>query len=222
MAASTEASSPACVLVVDDDRTSRDVIAGLLRAEGHTVEMCEDGSDAISRVVQGGIDVVLLDIMMPRLSGTDTCRLLKGVSTGGFLPIILVTSKNDAATRSEGLRMGADDFVGKPFDPEELKARVAGMLRIRRLFGAISDDRDRLLRRSVHDDLTGLPNRKLFEMRVAEERKRSERHHEPFACVVVDLAGLAAPPRGEPGAIMTPREMAAQSAFDRAFLRGAS
>jgi diguanylate cyclase (GGDEF)-like protein len=217
MAAPIEASAGASVLVVDDDRTSRDLIAALLRAEGHTVETCEDGSDAIVRVMQGGIDLVLLDIVMPRVSGTDACRMIKGVSTSGFLPIILVTAKNDAASRAEGLRMGADDFVGKPFDPEELKARVAAMLRIRRLVGAIAEDRDRLLRRSVHDELTGLPNRKLFELRVAEERKRSERHHEPFACVLVDLAGLSGAPPGAAGA----RDAAGQSAFDRAFMRGA-
>jgi two-component system cell cycle response regulator len=176
-----------CVLVADDDRFTREQLAAILRAAGHTVELCEDGQEAVSRVAQGGIDVVLLDVMMPRLSGTEACRLLKSVASGTFLPVMMVTSRNDTASRVEGLRLGADDYVGKPFDAAELTARVAGMLRVRRIVSSITDDRDRLLRRAVHDELTGLPNRRLFESRVNEERKRAERHHEPFACLLIGI-----------------------------------
>lgn len=176
-----------CVLVADDDRATREQLAAILRAGGHTVELCEDGQEAVSRVAQGGIDLVLLDVMMPRLSGTEACRLLKSVAAGTFLPVMLVTGRNDPASRVEGLRLGADDYVGKPFDPAELSARVAAMLRIRRIVSTISDDRDRLLRRAVHDELTGLPNRRLFESRLNEERKRAERHHEPFACMLIGI-----------------------------------
>jgi len=199
------------VLVADDDRSTREQLAALLRTEGHTVEMCEDGQEAIGRVAQGGIDLVLLDVMMPRLSGTETCRLIKGMSAGSFLPIILVTAKNDAVSRAEGLRLGADDYVGKPFDAEELSARVAGMLRIKRMVGNLTDDRERLLRRAVHDDLTGLANRRHFEARLAEERKRAERHHEPFACLLIDIGGA-----------VTSRDVNAGALFDRLVARGAS
>ena len=180
---------PSRVLVVDDDRATREQLAAILRGEGHVVEVCEEGPGALARVAQGGIDLVLLDVVMPKMSGTETCRLLKGMAQGAFLPIILVTSRNDAANRIEGLRLGADDYVGKPFDPEELSARVAGMLRIRRLMGNLAEDRERLLKRAVHDELTGMPNRRHFENRIAEERKRAERHHEPFACVLIDIEG---------------------------------
>src|SRR6185369_1317984 len=90
----------------------------------------------------------------------------------------------------------ADDYVCKPFHREELAARVAVMLRIRRLIGNLIEDRDRLLRSAVHDELTGLPNRRYFEVRLAEERKRAERHHQPFACVLLDVAGAVAPSFG--------------------------
>ncbi len=199
------------VLVVDDDRASREQLATILRGEGHLVEMCEEGTEALTRVAQGGIDLVLLDVVMPKMSGTETCRLLKGMAQSGFLPIILVTGRNDAAARVEGLRIGADDYVGKPFDPDELSARVAGMLRIRRLMGNLAEDRERLLKRAVHDELTGMPNRRHFESRLAEERKRAERHHEPFACVLIDIEGAT-----------TLRSERAASFFDRLVVRCAN
>jgi len=199
------------LLVADDDRGAREQLAALLRNEGHTVEVCEDGAEALGRVAQGGIDLVLLDVVMPRLSGTETCRLLKGMAGGAFLPIILVTAKNDAISRAEGLRLGADDYVGKPFDADELSARVAGMLRIKRMIGNLEGDRERLLRRAVHDDLTGLANRRHFEARLAEERKRAERHHEPFACLLIDIAGAVAA-----------RDVTAGPLFDRLVARGAA
>jgi diguanylate cyclase (GGDEF)-like protein len=199
------------VLVVDDDRSTREQLAALLRGEGHLVEMCEEGAEALTRVAQGGIDLVLLDVIMPKMSGTETCRLLKGMAQGAFLPIILVTGRNDAGSRVEGLRIGADDYVGKPFDPDELSARVAGMLRIRRLMGGLAEDRERLLKRAVHDELTGMPNRRHFENRLAEERKRAERHHEPFACVLIDIEGAT-----------TLRSERSASFFDRLVVRCAN
>lgn len=199
------------VLVADDDRSSREQLAALLRADGHTVELCEDGTEALARIAHGGIDLVLLDVMMPKLSGTETCRLIKGMAGGAFLPIILVTSRNDSASRAEGLRLGADDYVGKPFDPDELSARVAGMLRIRRLMGNLAEDRERLLKRAVHDELTGLPNKRHFESRLTEERKRAERHHEPFGCVLIDIEGAT-----------TLRTERSASFFDRLVVRAAN
>ena len=205
---SEPAETVARVLVADDDRATREQLAALLRADGHLVELCEDGAEALGRVGQGGIDLVLLDVLMPRLSGTEACRLLKGMAGGVFLPVILLTAKNDAPSRVEGLRMGADDYVGKPFDPEELSARVAAMLRIKRLIGNLNDDRERLLRRAVHDDLTGLPNRRHFDARIFEERKRAERYHEPFACVLIDVS--------------TARDERAFATFDRLVARAAA
>lgn len=218
-----------CVLVADDDRATREQLAAILRAGGHTVELCEDGQEAVSRVAQGGIDLVLLDVLMPRLSGTEACRLLKSVAVGSFLPVILVTGRNDVTSRVEGLRLGADDYVGKPFDPAELAARVDAMLRIRRIVGAVTEDRDRLLRRAVFDELTGLPNRRLFESRLNEERKRAERHQEPFACVLVGIAtgGPSAStdaqadegPLGRAAGLSTP---SFRAQLDRLIVRGAA
>jgi diguanylate cyclase (GGDEF)-like protein len=183
---------PARIVVADDDRIARELMAGILRGAGHTVDTVEDGQEAVDRVAQGGVDLVLLDIVMPRLSGIEACRLLKGMTLDAFLPVMLVTVKTDTASRVEGLRIGADDYVCKPFEEAELIARVAAMLRIKRLHEQIVMQKARFERLSVHDELTGLYNYRFLHTRLNEEFKRAERYHEPFACLLVDIDQLRA------------------------------
>ncbi len=182
--------SGAKLLVADDDRITRDMLASILSDCGFTVETVNDGQAAVDRVGRGGIDLVLLDIMMPRLTGLEACRLLKGMTSDGFLPVLLVTVKTDTASRVEGLKIGADDYVSKPFEQEELIARVEAMLRIKQLHDHVVEAKARLARLSVHDELTGLYNYRYLHTRLAEEFKRAERYHEPLACVVADIDRL--------------------------------
>lgn len=189
---SSEPARPARIVVADDDRLARELLAGILRNAGHVVDTVEDGQEAVDRVAQGGVDLVLLDIVMPRLSGLEACRLLKGMTLEGFLPVVLVTVKTDTASRVEGLRIGADDYVCKPFEEAELCARVASMLRIKRLHDQVTVQKARFERLSVHDELTGLYNFRYLHTRLNEEFKRAERYHEPFACVLVDVDQLRA------------------------------
>jgi two-component system cell cycle response regulator len=180
------------IVIADDDRLARELLAGILRNAGYTVEACEDGQEAVERVAQGGVDLVLLDIVMPRLSGVEACRLLKGMTLDTFLPVVLVTVKTDTASRVEGLRIGADDYVCKPFEEAELCARVQSMLRIKRLHEQVMVQKARFERLSVHDELTGLYNFRFLHTRLNEEFKRAERYHEPFACILVDIDQLRA------------------------------
>jgi two-component system, cell cycle response regulator len=184
--------SPARIVVADDDRLARELLAGILRAAGHLVDAVEDGQEAVDRVAQGGVDLVLLDIVMPRLSGLEACRILKGAISDAFLPVVLVTVKTDTASRVEGLRIGADDYVSKPFEETELLARVQSMLRIKRLHDQVAQQKARFERLSVHDEMTGLYNFRYLNTRLTEEFKRAERYHEPFASVVVDIDQLRA------------------------------
>lgn len=104
------------IVVADDDRITRELLAETLRAHGFQVDAVADGQAAVERVARGGVDLVLLDVLMPRLSGLEACRLLKGMTQDSFLPVVLVTVKTDTASRVEGLKIGADDYVSKPFD----------------------------------------------------------------------------------------------------------
>ena len=180
------------IVVAEDDRITRELLSGMLRKHGFVVEAVPDGQVAVERVARGGVDLVLLDILMPRLSGLEACRLLKGMTSDTFLPVVLVTVKTDSASRVEGLKIGADDYVCKPFDEEELLARVEAMLRIKRLHDHVVDARARLEQLSLHDDLTGLFNYRYLHSRLSEEFKRAERYHDPLACLVIDIDRLQA------------------------------
>jgi two-component system cell cycle response regulator len=178
--------------VADDDRLTREMLANILRSHGYVVETCDDGQEAVERVSRGGITLALLDIMMPRLSGLEACRLLKGMTNESFLPVVLVTVKTDSASRVEGLKIGADDYVCKPFEEKELVARVEAMLRIKRLHDHVAAARQKLEQLSVHDELTGLYNYRYLHTRMAEEFKRAERYHDPLACAFIDIDQLKA------------------------------
>lgn len=187
-----EGGRPPRIVVADDDRVARDMLSEMLRRAGYLVECVDDGQDAVERVARGGIDCVLLDAMMPRLSGLEACRLLKGMSADSFIPVVLITVKTDTQSRIEGLKIGADEYVCKPFEEQELLSRVNAMLRIKALHDQIAAQRIHLERLSSHDELTGLYNYRYLNTRLTEEFKRAERYHEPFACILVDIDQLGA------------------------------
>ncbi|MGC4094674.1 MAG: diguanylate cyclase [Polyangiaceae bacterium] len=180
------------IVIADDDRLTRDAVCGVLRAHGYVVDAVGDGQAAVERVARGGVDLVLLDILMPRLSGLEACRLIKGMTSDSFLPVVLLTVKTDSASRVEGLKIGADDYVCKPFDERELIARVEAMLRIKRLHDHVAEARAKLEQLSMRDELTGLYNYRYLHPRMSEEFKRAERYHDPLACLVIDIDRLQA------------------------------
>ncbi len=179
-------------MLADDDRLTREAVCSVLRAHGYTVDAVSDGQAAVERVARGGVDLVLLDILMPRLSGLEACRLIKGMTSDTFLPVVLLTVKTDSASRVEGLKIGADDYVCKPFDERELIARVEAMLRIKRLHDHVAEARAKLEQLSMKDELTGLYNYRYLHPRMTEEFKRAERYHDPLACLVIDIDRLQA------------------------------
>lgn len=116
------------VLVVDDDRHIRDVVAFALRKEGFAVAEAGDGAAALLAVEHEKPDLLILDILMPEMDGTEVCRRLRATSP---VPIIFLSSKDDEIDRVVGLELGGDDYVTKPFSPRELVARVKAVLRRR-------------------------------------------------------------------------------------------
>jgi DNA-binding response OmpR family regulator len=114
------------ILVVDDDRTVSDVVARYLEREGHDVTTVADGPAAIERATASPPDLVILDLMLPGLSGLEVCRQLRAI---GPLPVIMLTARGDEGDRVAGLELGADDYVTKPFSPRELVLRVGAVLR---------------------------------------------------------------------------------------------
>jgi two-component system response regulator RegX3 len=114
------------VLVVEDEESFSDALSYMLRREGYEVEIADTGPDALSAFDRAGADLVLLDLMLPGLSGTEVCRELRNRSK---VPIIMVTARDTEVDKVVGLELGADDYVTKPFSSRELIARVRAVLR---------------------------------------------------------------------------------------------
>lgn len=121
----TAAHSPT-ILLAEDETAIADAVVYALRSEGFAVEHCLLGGEVLPRVRAGGIDLLLLDVGLPDVSGFDVCRRLRDFSD---LPVIFLTARNDEIDRVLGLELGADDYVAKPFSPRELAARVRARLR---------------------------------------------------------------------------------------------
>jgi DNA-binding response OmpR family regulator len=114
-------------LIVDDDVTIRDVVQRYLDRAGYRVRVAGDGEEALREVAERTPDVVVLDLMLPRLSGLEVCRRLR--RDGVAVPIVMLTALGEEEDRVLGLELGADDYVTKPFSPRELVLRVASVLR---------------------------------------------------------------------------------------------
>jgi two-component system response regulator MprA len=115
------------LLVVDDDRALRDALRRVLALAGYDVRVSETGGDALSEVSSGVPDAVVLDIGLPDIDGLDVCRILR--RDGNRVPILMLTARDAVADRIDGLDAGADDYLVKPFDIDELKARLRALLR---------------------------------------------------------------------------------------------
>ena len=121
---------PETILVVEDDAAIADAVSYALEAEGFQVETAGDGEQALDRARAKNFDLMVLDLRLPKVSGIEVCRTLRGEST---IPILMLTAKDSEVDRVVGLEVGADDYVTKPFSMAELMSRVRAILRRRRL-----------------------------------------------------------------------------------------
>ena len=120
-------SPPHRLLVVDDDLRLRDLLGKYLAEQGFSVELVNDGAEMDKKLARNRYDLIVLDLMLPGEDGLSICRRLRG--KGERIPIIMLTAKGDEIDRIDGLEMGADDYLPKPFNPRELLARIRAILR---------------------------------------------------------------------------------------------
>ena len=125
------------ILIADDDPRSRKLLADLLAFQRFAVMTADGGAAALAQVAAGHPDLVLLDVMMPDMSGYEVCRALRADMATGMLPVILITALDQREERVRGLEAGADDFVSKPIEQAELLARVRSLLRIKSLYDTV-------------------------------------------------------------------------------------
>ena len=117
------------ILVVEDDPDIAELIRHYLEKAGHTVQRAASGADVLPLVRVDKPDLVVLDLMLPELDGLMVCQAMRAEPSTAAIPIIMVTARGDEADRIAGLELGADDYVTKPFSPNELAARVSALLR---------------------------------------------------------------------------------------------
>jgi diguanylate cyclase (GGDEF)-like protein len=161
---------PESILVVDDDPDIARFVEVNLRSAGYDVSVAGDGEEALERAADLRPDLVLLDVMMPRLDGFEVAQRLRKNPQTANTSIIMLTAKALSSDKVTGLQSGADDYIIKPFDPIELLARVKGTLRRAKEMRNLSP-------------LTGLPG----NIRIQEEIERQVREHHPFAVLYLDL-----------------------------------
>jgi adenylate cyclase len=198
--------TPPLILVADDDPMNRDIFQSQLRAEGYDTLTANDGEEALSVATARYPDLVLLDVMMPRLDGFEVCRRLKADLSLPFMPIVMVTARADDADVVAGLEAGSDEYLTKPVEPPALMARVKSMLRIKALHDTVQDQAaqlaewNRSLEHKVADQLAELERlnrlKRFFSPQVAENITSSgsesllESHRKEIAVVFCDLRGF--------------------------------
>lgn len=143
------------ILIVDDEPELVELIAEYL--DGYDTIAAYNGQEAIDKIKSENIDVVLLDIMMPDINGFDVCMQIKNDASIGYIPILMITALSDQDNKIKGLDSGADDFITKPVDEEELKARIRSSLRIKNLHDELKEKHNELYRQhQIRNVLTGI------------------------------------------------------------------
>src|SRR5512145_256591 len=120
------------VLIVDDEYAGRETLQSVLEGEGYNIELAENGFQAIEKAKKLLPDVILLDVMMPGMTGFEVCQRIRGDPEIAEIPIIVLTALDDRESLLNALKAGADDFISKPFDRYELRARLLGITRLNR------------------------------------------------------------------------------------------
>ena len=204
----TSPRSPAKVLVVDDTPLNLKLLGDLLQAKGYAVATANDGEEALAKLAAEAPDIVLLDVMMPGLSGYDVCTRIRADPATALLPVVMVTSLDPHQERLRGIEAGADDFLSKPINQPELLARVKSLLRIKALQDEVQRQAIALrewnvrLEDRVREQVAELERlsqlKRFFAPAVAEaivssgERSILTPHRREICYVFVDLRGFTA------------------------------
>jgi two-component system cell cycle response regulator len=182
------------ILVVDDHEDNIELLRARLEARGYEVFGANDGQAALDQVDKECPDLILLDVMMPKMDGMEVVRRLKANPNLPFIPVIMQTALDSTENKVEGLDAGADDYITKPINFAELEARVNSLLRIKALQSALaarerelSELNDRLRQISLTDGLTQIENRRSLEERLHDMWQHSVRLHESIAVVMCDI-----------------------------------
>ena len=175
------------ILIAEDDPVSRCLLEKTLRKWGHQVVVAEDGLQAWEALQKEDIRLVVADWMMPGVNGLELCQKVRSTDLGGYVYLILLTIRSGRKDIVEGLVSGADDYVIKPFDPDELRARISTGERIISLERRLREAHKEMERLATTDGLTNLLNHRAAIARLEEEFARARREGHTLSCIMLDL-----------------------------------
>jgi two-component system cell cycle response regulator len=182
------------ILLVEDNKAQSSIIKDYLEKHGYRVSTAEDGMSAFKAAKTLNADIILLDRVLPDIDGSDVCRWLKLDQATRDIPVIMLTAKGEMSDRVSGLEAGADDYLPKPFDEEELNARISVRLRaktnqdeLKLKNRQLEDMLTRVESLAILDPLTGLYNRRRFETIFSNEFKRASRYQLPLSLLMIDI-----------------------------------
>lgn len=196
------------ILIVDDISQNIQVAASILQQDGYQMAFAQDGATACAQAASQKFDLILLDIMMPQMDGFEVCRQIRAKSANREVPIIFLTAKNDADSIVKGFQLGAMDYLVKPFNGTELRARVKTHLELYHSKKEVVEANERLSREiterikaeealerskeeyrnlAIHDSLTGLYNTRYLYANMEELLAKSQQERSPFSLIFLDI-----------------------------------
>jgi len=176
------------ILIADDSVVSRHLLEATLRKWGYDVMVACDGAEALELLQrEDAPGLIILDWMMPGMTGVEVCRRIRQRDSEPYTYILLLTSKNEKQDLIEGMDAGADDYITKPFDQNELQVRLRAGIRLVDLQSQLLKAREDLREQATRDSLTRLWNRSSILGELTRELARSEREARPLGVVIVDL-----------------------------------
>jgi class 3 adenylate cyclase len=194
-------STPNRIMVVDDTPVNLKLLADLLSARGYEVVTATSGPEALERIAAAAPDLVLLDVMMPGMSGYEVCRKIREDAATAVLPVVMVTALDPAQERVKGIEAGADDFLSKPIHQAELLARVRSLLRVKTLWDQLAE-LNRTLESRVAEQVAQLERlgrlKRFFSPQLAEAIVQGgaddplQSHRREITVVFLDLRGFTA------------------------------
>lgn len=181
------------VLIVDDSRSIRELIAGCVSALGHQVDFAEDGRQAIAYLQDNAVDLVMMDVEMPGMNGFETTRQIRQ-NIEEWFPILFITTKNDDDSFTQGILAGGDAYLPKPIDPLRLQLQFTAMeriyatrLKLKQTEEQLRAANVKLQKMALYDELTGLANRRHFDTALDKKYRQAKREKHALTVVICDI-----------------------------------
>jgi two-component system cell cycle response regulator len=182
------------ILIVDDSRFEAEELKAILEKNGFEIVWADTGATGMKMARTVSPDLILLDLILPDISGHEICRWLRNHEETRGIPVIIVTARERTEEKVLGLEEGASDYITKPFEPTELRARVEASIRMKRLQDQLirkNAEYEDLLKKvqqlAVTDPVTELFNRRYFQEALEQEFSRFQRYSTPFSCLMLDI-----------------------------------